>query len=529
MRMWFFTYISHEFRTPLTLIISPLSELMQSLESNRSARSKLKTIYRNSQRLLRMVNQIMNFRQITTGKPELNISAHDLVSFARRVGESFSHHARDRKIDYEFYADQAEIRLWFDAEKMELIIYNLLSNAFKYSEDGKQIRLLIHTHEDWVELEVKDRGIGIPEDKIGQIFEPFQRARNHQTIGSGIGLALAKELVELHSGQIRVESKPNQGSSFFVLLRKGKEHFTEKQISYSTTTQKTKAQELPLVMPLEASPNASNVGILDHLRERDKRKVLLVEDNTDLRKYLKDHFKADFHIHEAGDGKQGLALAQKHNPDLIISDVMMPVMDGLQMVKHLKEDSQTKHIPIILLTAQTTKNSRLKGFSQGAFEYITKPVDINLLEMKVRAILKNLAEIREHYKHESILPVNANHSVEEEKFLLKAAKIIEENLTNSQFNAESFASAMGVSRSGLYKKLQNLTGKSTTQFIRFIRLKHAEKLLKEGESNISQTAFQVGFSDLKYFRKCFKSEFGVTPTEFLKTGAKYGLNPAGEK
>ncbi|MEZ4847130.1 MAG: two-component regulator propeller domain-containing protein [Bacteroidia bacterium] len=519
MRMWFFTYISHEFRTPLTLIISPVLEMMDGLGHNKEMKSRLRTIYRNSQRLLRMVNQIMNFRQITSGKPELQVSEMDLVAFTRKIGESFTQHARDRQITYEFYADQATIPLWFDAEKMELIIYNLLSNAFKYSEDGQHVKLNIHSHDEWVELQVKDRGIGIPEGKLEQIFEPFQRVRDNQAIGSGIGLAFAKELIELHSGQIRVESVQGEGSTFYLLIRKGKDHFSPEQIRPVTLNDKTEVLVSTEAIPQEVRPTSNNLDIFDHLEEKDKPRILIVEDNTDLRKYLRKHFEKAFVILEAGNGKQGLEMAKKHNPDLIISDVMMPVMDGLSMIKHLKEESQTQHIPIILLTAQTTTRNRLKGFAQGAFEYITKPVDINLLEVRVGAILQNLQQIKAHFKHEGILPVNANHSAEEEKFLLKAAKLIEENLSNAQFNAEVFASLMGISRSGLYKKLQALTGKSTTQFIRFIRLKYAEKLLKEGQSNISQTAFQVGFSDLKYFRKCFKEEFGVTPTEFMKSEA----------
>ena len=516
MRMWFFTYISHEFRTPLTLIISPLLELINDSRQERSVRNKLKTVYRNSQRLQRMVNQILNFRMINSGKPEIKVMEHDIVSFTKKVGESFVDHAQERSIQYEFYSDKSDISLWFDGEKMELIIYNLLSNAFKYSSDGQKVNLQIKDRAHSVEIEVKDRGIGIPQEKLDQIFEPFQRVENNQAIGSGIGLALVKELIELHQGKIEVKSEKDKGSTFTISIQKGKKHFEPEQISLGPLKSPTSTKSITTNLIQSSIPQSESKPLFSDLENKEKPQLLIVEDNTDLRKYLKSHFEKDFIIREAGNGKKGLELTEKYTPDLIISDVMMPVMDGLAMIKHIKENSQTSHIPIILLTAQTAAKKQMKGFEQGAFEYITKPVDMNLLEARVFAILKNLQQIKAHYKHEGILPLHGNHSANEEKFLLKAAKIIEENLTNPQFNAESFASMMGVSRSGLYKKLQSLAGKSTTQFIRFVRLKYAEKLLKEGQSNVSQTAFQVGFSDLKYFRKCFKQEFGVTPSEFLK-------------
>jgi len=243
--------------------------------------------------------------------------------------------------------------------------------------------------------------------------------------------------------------------------------------------------------------------------------MLIVEDNLEMRRYMADHFSAAFHLYEAANGKEGLELAKKKNPNIIISDVMMPEMDGISMVKALKAESKTRHIPVILLSSRTAMSQQLEGLEKGAFEYLTKPVNIHVLQAKVKSIIENVRLMRARYKHESILPLDERSSNTEEKFLLEAAQVVEQNLSNAKFNALAFAEQMGISRSGLYKRLQGQTGKSTTEFIRYVRIKHAEKLLRQGNLNISQAAFKVGFNDLKYFRKCFKEEFGLSPSKYL--------------
>ncbi|MEM9916837.1 MAG: two-component regulator propeller domain-containing protein [Bacteroidota bacterium] len=516
MRLWFFTYLSHEFRTPLTLILSPLTEMVNDLQISARVRNKLQMVHRNSNRLLRLVNQILNFRLINTAKLQLSVHCQDIVPFAREIFHSFTQHAQERQIDFQFDSKSPTILLWFDSEKIELVIYNLLSNAFKYSNDRASIRMSLIEEEKDVCLLVEDTGIGIKQSQIDKIFEPFQRATESlYGSSSGIGLALVKNLVEFHKGRIEVESEERKGSKFYIRLPKGKEHFEESQIVNSPPPNATGKQVQWQEAFTETREKLPQV-VFSELSEKEKLKLLFVEDNLEIRSYFANYFKDSFVVLQASNGEEGLRQAKKHQPDLIISDVMMPIMDGVQMVKQLKEDSKTNHIPILLLTAKTAIIHQLEGLQKGIFDYIPKPVNIQLLQAKVFACLNNIRQLKEYYKHEGILPNEENHTSSEERFLLKAAQVVEQNLNNAIFGAQEFALQMGVSRSGLYKKLQLLTQKSTTEFIRFVRLKHAEKILKEGSLNISQTAFQVGFNDLKYFRKCFKKEFGLTPTEFIR-------------
>ncbi|MEL6251684.1 MAG: two-component regulator propeller domain-containing protein [Bacteroidota bacterium] len=513
MRLWFFTYISHEFRTPLSLIISPLTEILNKLNLDPDLRKKLSLTYKNSQRLLRLVNQILNFRMINSGKLKLRVSEQDLVFFVHEIYMSFASLADERWIDYQFESSKHRIPLFFDIEKMELILYNLIGNAFKYSKDGGQIIVRIKEAKESVIISVKDRGIGIPEAEKVNIFEPFSRVSDTREIGSGIGLTICRDLSELHKGKIWVESAEGKGSTFFAEFQKGKSHFSPTEIL--SKSKPITLSPVPQGLEREVLKDTNTDLIFPEMAGKDRLKMLIVEDNLEMRRYMANHFSSAFHLYEAPNGKEGLDLAKKKNPDIIISDVMMPEMDGISMVKRLKTDSKTQHIPVILLSSRTAMSQQLEGLEKGAFEYLTKPVNIHILQAKVRSIIENVRVMRSRYKNESILPIDEKGNNLDEKFLLEAAQVIEKNLNNTKFNAAVFAEQMGMSRSGLYKRLQGQTGKSTTEFIRFVRIKHAEKLLREGNLNISQAAFKVGFNDLKYFRKCFKEEFGLSPSKYL--------------
>jgi ligand-binding sensor domain-containing protein/signal transduction histidine kinase/DNA-binding response OmpR family regulator len=514
MRLWFFTYISHEFRTPLTLIISPISELLKDRQVPIKIKEKLRLTYRNSNRLLKLVNQILNFRMINSGKVQIKAQPGNIVAFSSEVFSSFSDYAQERKIAYRFKASNNKIQLYFDPEKIELVLYNLLSNAFKYSEDGANIELEIRELAKEVNIIIKDSGLGIKKEKLQEIFDPFQRGDNQQIGGSGIGLALVKSFVEVHQGQIEVNSQEGQGSSFILKFKKGKKHFNADQITENPV--EVSSEQIAQLPGIQSPVAASETVVFPEIVNKYKPKLLIVEDEVDIRNYFAQRLKADFKIWQAANGQSGFELALKHSPDIIISDVMMPVLDGLSMVKKLKAEAKTNHIPIILLTARAATEHQVEGFERGAIEYLTKPINVSVLKAKIFAILNNIDRLKAHYKHEGILTLDPHKNTNEEKFLLNAAQIVEENFSTPNFNAQLFAQKMGVSRSGLYKKLNALTGKSTTEFIRFIRLKHAEKILREGQYNISQTAFQTGFNDLKYFRKCFKQEFGLTPSEYKK-------------
>lgn len=514
MRLWFFTYISHEFRTPLTLIISPLKELINEFNLGQKARNKLLLTYKNSQRLLRLVNQILNFRMIHSGKIQLQTSEINLIPFAQEIFSTFSNHAQKRNIRYDFIAERESINLWFEAEKMELILYNLLSNAFKFSSDGGHIQLIIKETDTHAHILVKDKGIGIPASKLEQIFQPFQRMAHHQTSGHGIGLTLVKDLVELHDGNISVNSEDGKGTTFKLIFLKGKNHLKTEQILDRTEFMIKNDVLLNITEPSNSPSTVPQV--FPTIARINQARLLIVEDNLDIRTYFKNYFEKDFNVYEASNGKEGLEMAQKYLPDLIISDVMMPVLDGINMLKKLKKDTLTNHIPIILLTSRVATIHQLQGFQIGAIEYIVKPVNVDILRAKVFSILNNIQILKTRYKQEGLLLPDSDQPTNGEEFLFKAIQIVEQNLENSAFNAQEFALQMGISRSGLYKKLQNMNGRSITQFIRFVRLKHAEKLLKEGRFNISETAFQVGFNDLKYFRRCFKEEFKLTPSDYLR-------------
>ena len=508
LRLWFFTGISHEFRTPLTLIMSPLSELINRHQLTPAVREKLHLIHRSSQRLLRLVNQILNLRRLKSGELSLKVAEQDMVDFAKDIFFSFYDHADTRGLRYDFQCSQDRIMMWFDAEKMEIILYNLLSNAFKYSQSSGTVSLHLDEQEEEIVIEVQDQGIGIPVEKLSDIFRPFKRVENSYS-GFGIGLALVKSLVEMHHGQIEVRSEVGKGSCFRICLPKGKDHFSSSALVLTPV-----ASMVELTPPQSLEESAFSVFPSPGLKE--KLSILLVEDDPEIRRYFAQHFRRDFSVLEAGNGAEGLAIALESIPDLIISDVMMPVMDGITLCKKLEEEVSTRQIPIILLTARSAPAHQVKGLQSGAIAYLSKPVDVTLLRERAMAILRNVHQMQQAYQQEGILPLATNLHSQEEKFVRKAAQIVEANLASPDLTAQNLAKQMGMGRSNLYKKLMAATGKSTTQFIRYLRLRHAQKLLLEGDYNISETAYQVGFGDLKYFRKCFKQEFGLTPSEYIR-------------
>ncbi|MEM9983786.1 MAG: two-component regulator propeller domain-containing protein [Bacteroidota bacterium] len=512
LRLWFFTGISHEFRTPLTLIMSPLSELINRHQLAPAVRQKLQLIHRSSQRLLRLVNQILNLRRLKSGELSLNVAEQDLVSFAKDIFFSFYDHADTRGLRYDFQCSQDQISLWFDAEKMEIILYNLLANAFKYSQASGTVTLLLAEQEQEVIIEVRDQGIGIPAERMADIFKPFKRVENSYS-GFGIGLALVKSLVEMHQSRIEVQSEVNQGTCFRLSWLKGKDHFAPSDLDLAPAP-----PAVPPAIPMGSPETAFSVFPASESGE--KPSILLVEDDPEIRRYFAQHFWADFTVLEASNGEEGLAKALEHLPDLIISDVMMPVMDGVALCRKLEAEISTRQIPIILLTARSAPVHQIQGLQSGAIAYLSKPVDVALLRERAVAILRHVRQMQQAYQQEGILPLAPERHTQAEKFVRKAAQLVEANLAAPDLTAQSLADKMGMGRSNLYKKLMAATGKSTTQFIRYLRLRHAEKLLLEGNHNISEAAYQVGFGDLKYFRKCFKQEFGLTPSEYLRREGK---------
>jgi len=506
----FFANISHEFRTPVTLILGPLEKWIAKMTDS-EARRDFSLMRRNVQRLHRLINQLLDLSRIEAGKMELHRSTEDLVRLVNHFVQSFESQAKLKEVQLLFESCESKLLARVDREKMENIIYNLISNALKFTPKNGKITVSVNSAAGLnappntpsrIEIKVSDTGIGIPADRLDKIFDRFYQVddsyvREHE--GSGIGLALTKELVELHGGEIVVNSAPGVGSVFTVLLPVG-------EIDTAAATTEIvidSVAEIPMIAPLASNP------------KQGKPRLLVVEDNADLRAYLGDILSSQYQVIEAGDGATGLAQARAHVPDLIISDVMMPKMDGFQLCAKLKTDEITSHIPVILLTARATKASKLEGLETGADDYLIKPFDAEELHVRIRNLITQRRQLRARFSQKlSVDPHEIAVTSADERFLQRALNLIEEKMVDPDFNAEEFSRLIGLSRSQLHRKLDALTGQSATEFIRSIRLKRAASLMKQGYGNISEIAFEVGFNHLSYFTQCFRKEFGVNPKDF---------------
>lgn len=512
-KSWFYTFISHEFRTPITLIYSPLLEIMQDRSIPNFIREKVEFAFQSARRLRLLVNQFLSFQTAEVGKLQLEAVEGNIVDFIHEIFLAFSNHAHRRNIRFLFTSETDQIMIWFDREKMEMAIYNLISNALNYTSDGGTVRIRLTQTDESCTVEVKDTGKGISAEKLPHIFEPFFRATEQGVQGTGIGLTVVKQVIDLHHGTITVESQPGKGSLFHIHFPLGKAHLTDQQIQrpFSDTEDPLNYQQ----SIRSQSESEQLVSLFEHLSFESRPSLLLVDDNADIRSYIRNHFKEEFEVYEAKNGVEGLELANAHIPDLIISDIIMPEMDGLTMCRSLKTEIMTSHIPVILLSSRTSVVHQIEGLQTGGYEYVTKPFDINLLYAKVVSIFKNLRNLHEYYEKAVFLTspnMQGDDSVESQ-FVYQAATIVENHLADQDFDVDRFAHDMGISRSGLYKKLHSITGKSTTGFIRFIRLRHAEKLIKSTQLTISEISYQVGFNNPRYFRKCFREEFEVSPSE----------------
>lgn len=507
----FFANISHEFRTPITLIKGPLEKLF-TIVKDKTARNELSIMRRNANRLHRLINQLLDISALEVGKLELNPTTQDVVRLVRYFVQSFESQAKLKGIRLAFTSDTNELFASIDKNKMEDIVYNLVSNAIKFTGKGGAVDVHVSKRcmeieeiNGWFEIRVTDSGIGIAPERVDHIFDRFYQVDDsyvRQAEGSGIGLSLTKELVELHGGSITVESAPGVGSVFIVRLPIG--HVDTSEIKDEAVEFSTVIEELA---PLIEEPTASI--------SKGKPLVLIVEDNPDLRAYIKDVLQNDYQFKEAPDGEAGFNLAQKIVPDLIISDVMMPKMDGYQLCTKLKTDQLTSHIPVILLTARASKESKLEGLETGADDYLIKPFDADELTVRVKNLIRQRRNLREQFaKKLSIEPSDIAVTSIDEAFIQKALSIVEEHMPDSDFNVDQFAQKMGASRMQMHKKFKGLTGQSTSEFIRTIRLKRAAQLLKQKSGSISEIAYQVGFNHLSYFAECFKKQFGVNPREF---------------
>ncbi|PWJ44180.1 two-component regulator propeller domain-containing protein [Sediminitomix flava] len=514
----FFANISHEFRTPLTLIIDPIKALLSNNYQG-DVDNLYQIMLKNAERLLHLINELLELSKLESGNMKLQVGEHNIISFLKPIAYSFTSYAERKCIDFKCEFETKTLNVFFEKEKIEKVVTNLLSNAFKYTPEYGQILFRITDTEDSVEIIVKDTGVGIAEEHLQYVFNRFYQVNDKKYQGTGIGLALTKELVELHGGKILVESTLNEGTQFTISLRKGDAHFTSDEIDERLSVDKDS---------FSYSPTKNNA--LD-TKQKEKRKVpavankssktiLIAEDNEDLRSFIKNYLSTSYKILEAENGVEALKLAQMHFPDLIITDIMMPEMNGYELGKAIKSDEKTSHIPMIMLTAKASQESEIQGLELGADYYITKPFNPQLLELRIQNLLNTRKLIREKLMQgssEELSPKIVQLVSRDEQFLKKILACVEENIANSDFSVNDLCKESGLSRTQLYRKLKGLVGQSANEFIRSIRMKRAAQLLEQNQMTIAEVTYQVGFNDLQYFRDCFKKQFGVNPSEYLES------------
>jgi signal transduction histidine kinase/ligand-binding sensor domain-containing protein/CheY-like chemotaxis protein/AraC-like DNA-binding protein len=511
MKFQFFTNISHEIRTPVSLIISPLTRIRNSVLSKEQILKDLEVVYRNAVRLGKLIDQLLDFRKIEAGKLRLELSKGDIVTFLKNQLFMFKEMSEQNQVKLEFYSVLDQILIYFDPDKIEKVMFNLLSNAFKHTPAGGTIKVAVSlTYQmntefqeetsavsgEYVQIVIQDTGTGIAESKVGNIFDRYyqgESAEKGASKGSGIGLSLTKELIEIHKGKIQLKSKEGVGTELKILL--------------------------PALKTDPATKLKSSTGAQthDHLADCELPVLLILEDDRDLLEFIRSIFEEEYVVLTAENGEQGLELAVQVIPNIIISDVLMPKMDGNKLCRKIKNDFRTSHIPVILLTALSSKQHEKEGILVGADEYISKPFDPCLLKIKVDQMLATRRLLRDKFTRESIMePNHTATNSPDDRFLMKLVSIVEENISDPYFGITKITREVGVSTTQLYRKIAALTNMTVKEFIRNIRLKRAAQLITQDHLNIAEAAYAVGFLQVAYFRKCFKELYGMNPSEYFK-------------
>ncbi|HKK81486.1 MAG TPA: response regulator, partial [Prolixibacteraceae bacterium] len=524
----FFMNISHEISTPLSLILGPLDKIMSMDIKDRVVNTNLELIKRNTVNLKKLVNQLLDYRKLETGNVKLELKRGNLNVFIENIVDTFRFTAEDKDINLTFKSYQSSVFTYFDADKIEKIVNNLVSNAIKYSRKNGDITVALSSvfaddiensndlipsldvdqskFKRYVKVKVTDNGIGIAPDDISKIFDRFRRIKSNNEAapqGMGIGLALTKELVKLHNGHLRVRSQIGKGSRFSVFIPfYDEDSECEDNELYEVASANKEGEDI------ESSSGFSGNHPI----------VLIVDDNQDLRSFIRSHFESEYRVVEANNGKEGWKKSLEKVPDIVISDVMMPVMNGNDLCRMLKKDERTSHIPVIMLSALGANENQLAGIDAGADDYLTKPFDIGLLKAKVDNIFSIRKSLRERYSKEMVLkPKDIVLASPNEKFLKKLIDVVEKNIANEALDVEYLAKGMMVSRTQLYRKIGALTDMSPKEFVRELRLNRAAQIVKQNKMNISEVAYSVGFSDVAYFRKCFKDKFGMSASDYKKS------------
>ena len=508
-KLQFFTNVSHEVRTPLTLIVGPLEKWIKSTPES-PLLSDLKLMKKNADRLMRVINQLLDFRKIENNKMGLTISQVDIVAFTENVMSLFEDLAKSKQICYEFVSEIPTCQIWIDQDKMEKVLTNLLSNAFKFTAVGGKISVQIKDGPDKIYIALQDNGIGIDEKDIEKIFDRFYTGSVSSGVGAGIGLHLTQEFVKMHQGQILVESVPNDYTIFTIELLKGKDHLPDC---------------FPLVHPedrVDLASTSMNVEKPDDLlAKKYNYTILIVEDDPDIQTYIQSEFAPNFSTLKAGNGAEALAILQSENVSLVLSDVLMPEMNGFELCRRIKSDADLSYIPVVLLTALTDDSQRIYGVSEGADDYIQKPFNIDFLKIKIIRLLEERKRLQKRFMQTMqaggipIIETEAKIESLDELFMRKFVDLLDVSYENTELNVEKISEELGISRVQLYRKVKEISGLSPVDYLRNYRLSKATTLLNQKRYSVSEVAYRTGFSSPAYFAKCFKSVFNMTPTEYV--------------
>ena len=520
LKIRFLTNLSHEFRTPISLILGPVDTLLTQ-EKNEKSSGRLHMIKRNARRLLNLVNQLLDFRKMEEHELKLQASEGELIAFVQEVADSFKDISERKKIDFVCNSQIDQLYTVFDHDKIERILFNVLSNAFKFTLKGGHVRLELEKENHrstpsltWISMKVRDTGIGVPEDKKEKIFERFFQNTTASSIlnqGTGIGLSITKEFVKMHGGTIEVESEQGKGTTFIIHLP-----FIPLAAPQKVNEALLEITE-PTAEPSQTKEPINQIREVESLNNKTETpSILLVEDNDDFRFYLKDNLRLHYKVFEAANGKEGWQKALGHHPQLIVSDISMPHMTGIELSRKIKSDKRTCHIPVILLTALTGEEDQIKGLETGANDYITKPFNFEVLNAKIKNLLVLNSTLKTTYsKQIRVLTPEIEIESEDEKLLAMVTRYLEENLTDMQLSVENLSRHVGMSRSSLYSKLLELTGQTPVEYIRSVKLDKAAVLLEKSDMNVAQIAYSVGFSTPNYFAKSFKAKFNMLPSVFM--------------
>jgi len=527
LKLGFFTNVSHELRTPLTLILAPMEELIADRGPIDNLRDKVVLMHKQTRKLFDLVNQLLDFRKVESGNVPLRTCYGNVLRFVTDVFSVFQQKAAERRIEYFLDVPAEPVALYFDRSKLEIILTNLLANAFKYTPEGGRIELVAtvvgtpgseavfnkgQLTGNYLEISVIDTGTGIKQDELAHIFDPYYQASHTDTLrmtGTGIGLSLVKQFAERHGGMVSVESQVGVGTTFRLRLPFGRAHLLPGDVLPDAEQPELLAHvpELPAAFTLSNEP----------LTLGARPRLLVVEDNDEVCQYLEQLFAADFEVHTAADGLEGWAAALAHTPALVISDVMMPRSDGLELCRRLKQHPRTAHVPVLLLTARTAALHEVEGLDLGADDYVSKPFNPLVLQAKVAALLRNRHQLREYYQRQILLePTEIVIADADRTFLEQAMRIVELHLTDPAFSVLVLAGALCMSQSVAYRRIKSITGQTTVEFIRDVRMKRAAQLLAQPQLRVSEVAFQVGVENVKYFRKTFQKIYGIAPSEYAR-------------